>query len=252
MRVQIRCLRFLAALLIFSCLVHRESFAATAGAIDYVPFDFPEIAASAQQPLVLGPAGETFKFVQTGRESCGKYLFAKLIVPAHVGPPPHIHHLTDEWFYAPQGGFSIFMGQHSYSDVTKIPGENAPKDTVNLVPMRPKELFYGPRFCIHGFMNTSNSPKELYLVWTPDTPDVSILNYFLTAGTVVKDVHIKEEPDTLSRIRLVSLAPKFGINQSADFWQYIKGVDESMPQDMSDDHRKELMELINSVKRGCK
>ncbi len=233
-------------------MLQTEAFAAAAEANDYVPFDFPEITASAQQPLVLGPAGETFKFIQTGHESCGKYLFAKLVVPAHVGPPPHVHHWTDEWFYAPEGGFSMFMGKNSHPDITKIPGENAPKDSVYLFPMRPKELFYGPRFYIHGFMNTSNSPKELYLVWTPDTTDVSILNYFLTAGTVVKDINVNQEPDFLSRIRLVTLAPKFGINQSADFWQYIKDVNESKPQHMHDDHRQDLMALIDSVKHGCK
>lgn len=146
----------------------------------------------------------------------------------------------------------MFMGQNRYPDVTKIPGENAPKDVVNLMPMRPKELLYGPRFFIHGFMNTSDSPKELYLIWTPDTPDVSILPYFLTAGTIVSDADPNRQPDFLSRIRLVSLAPKFGINQSADFWQYISDVKESKPEHMHDDHRQELMKLINSAAPGCK
>lgn len=214
----------------------------------YIPFDFPEIPSTGDEPIVLGPAGETFRFLQTGKSSDGKYLFAKLIVPPHVGPPPHIHHWTDEWFYAPDGGFSMFMGETAYPDLKKIPGENAPKDIVDLMPMRPKELFYGARFYIHGFMNTTDKPQELYLVWTPDSKGVSILPYFLNAGTVVKKNDGKTEPDFLSRIRLVSMAPDYGINQSSDFWQYIKSVREQKPAHMEDDHRKELLELLKTFK----
>lgn len=215
----------------------------------FVPFEFPEIPSSDEQPLVVGPAGETFHFIQTGSSSNGKYLFARLIVPPHVGPPPHIHHWTDEWFYAPKGGFSMFMGETAYPDLKKVPGENLPKDVACLMPMRPKELFYGPRYYIHGFMNTTDKPQELYLVWTPDTKDVSILPYFLNAGTVVKPGETDKQPDFLSRIRLVSMAPDYGINQSSDFWQYIKTVKEEKPAHMNDDHRKELLELLKTFSK---
>ena len=96
----------------------------------YEMFDFPELSKDANEPVVLGPAGESFNFVRTGKTTCGKYLFAKLVVPAHVGPPPHVHHWTDEWFYAPNGGFVIFMGKKKYPDLARAPGEGAPKDTL--------------------------------------------------------------------------------------------------------------------------
>lgn len=57
------------------------------GDTSYILFDFPKIALDAKEPTVVGPAGETFDFIQTGKTTFGKYLFAKLIVPPHVGPP---------------------------------------------------------------------------------------------------------------------------------------------------------------------
>lgn len=94
---------------------------------DYAPFNFPEISKEANSPIILGPAGETFDFIRTSKETCGKYLFAKLVVPPHVGPPPHVHHWTDEWFYAPNGGFVMFMGQNLYPDLKLASGEGHQK-----------------------------------------------------------------------------------------------------------------------------
>lgn len=216
----------------------------------YKPFDFPEIPSSGDGPIVVGPAGETFHFVQTGKSTDGKYLFAKAIVPPNAGPPPHIHHWTDEWFYAPNGGFSLYMGETSYPDLKKIPGENAPKDLLYLMPMHPKELFYGERFFIHGFVNTSDKPQVLYLVWTPDTKDVSILPYFVNAGHVIKKDGEKAEMGFLARTRFVSTAPDYGINQSSDFWQYVKSVKEQKPAHMNDDHRAQLLELLKTFSKS--
>lgn len=217
----------------------------------YKPFDFPEIPTSTSEAIdVLGPAGETFHFLQTGKSTDGKYLFAKAIVPPNAGPPPHIHHWTDEWFYAPNGGFSLYMGETPYPDLKKIPGENAPKDLLYVMPMRPKELFYGERFFVHGFINTTNKPQVLYLVWTHDTKDVSILPYFINAGHVVKKGDKPAEPGFLERMRFVATAPDYGINQSSDFWQYVKSVKEEKPDHMSNDHREELLGLLKTFSKS--
>lgn len=212
----------------------------------YVPFSFPKLSKDANEPVVLGPAGETFDFIRTGKETCDKYLFAKLVVPPHVGPPPHVHHWTDEWFYAPNGGFAIFMGQNRYPDLKLAPGEGTPKDTLNIMKMRPKELFYGKRYIVHGFANITDQPQELYLVWTPDSPDVSILPYFLNAGTIRDPNNPNQKPDFMSTIRLVSMAPKYGINQSSSFWQYVKNVVEVDQDHAVPDNREKLIELLGS------
>lgn len=211
---------------------------------DYKPFDFPELLKDANEPLILGPAGETFDFIQTGKTTGGKYLFAKLVVPPHVGPPPHVHHWIDEWFYAPNGGFSIFVGKNTYPDLEKAPGKGAPKDTLQIVQMRPKELFYVERNIVHGFANVTDKPQELYLVWTPDTPDVSFLPYFLNAGTIRDPENPDQIPDFMSKIRLVSMASTYGKNQSDSFWQFVEKVEEIDHIPNMIDNRERLLELM--------
>ncbi|MFD8087737.1 cupin domain-containing protein [Kitasatospora sp. NPDC059722] len=213
--------------------------------VDYEVFEFPEVKPGPEKPLVLGPAGEVFNFVQTGESNGGKYLFSKLTVPPHVGPPPHIHHRTDEWFYAPNGGFSIFMGPNEFPDLDITPGDGADKETVTMLPMRPKELLYVPRNYVHGFVNTSGVNQEMWLVWSPDTPESSILPYFMNAGKVVTSKEELTEPDFLSRIRLVSMARDYGINQSADFWDFVKDVVEDRPAWLPSDRRATLLNLIH-------
>ncbi|HCE5828603.1 TPA: cupin domain-containing protein [Pseudomonas aeruginosa] len=212
----------------------------------YDQFRFPEIAKDAKEPVVLGPAGETIEFIKTGATTCGRYLFAKVIVPPTVGPPPHVHHWTDEWFYAPNGGFVIFMGTNEYPDLEKPPGDGAPKDTLQIMKMRPKELFYGERYIVHGFENPTEEPQELYIVWTPDTPDVSILPYFLNAGVARNPDIPDQKPDFMSRIRLVSMAPEYGINQSSSFWQYVDKVVEVEHDHAMPDNRQRLLDLLSS------
>ncbi|WP_200674598.1 MULTISPECIES: cupin domain-containing protein [unclassified Pseudomonas] len=215
----------------------------------YVPFNFPDLANEAKEPIVLGPAGETIEFFQSGKTTCGRYLFAKVTVPPTVGPPPHVHHWTDEWFYAPNGGITLFMGTNQYPDLERPPGKDSPKDTLQLMTMRPKELFYGERYIVHGFVNPTDKPQELYIVWTPDTPDVSILPYFLKAGVIKDPKNPDQKPNPLSKIRLVSMAPAYGINQSTDFWEYVDKVVETEEHSHMPDNRERLMKLLTSQEK---
>ncbi|WP_255257350.1 hypothetical protein [Bacillus thuringiensis] len=45
---------------------------------DYKPFDFPELLKDANEPLILGPAGETFDFIQTGKTTGGQILICQV------------------------------------------------------------------------------------------------------------------------------------------------------------------------------
>lgn len=75
------------------CLVKIAFVTSIACAQEYQHFEFPEIEKTANEPLILGPAGETFEFIRTGTDTCEKFLFAKLTVPPNFGPPPHISSL---------------------------------------------------------------------------------------------------------------------------------------------------------------
>lgn len=217
---------------------------------NYEKFEFPEMIKEANEDVILGPAGETFEFYQTGKTTNGKYLLAKLIVPPHIGPPPHVHHWIDEWFYAPNGGFKIFMGTNEYPNMGCVPGENAPKDILKAANMRPKELFYVERNYIHAFANITNEPQELYLIWTPDTQDISFLPYFLNAGTKKDINNPNQKPDFMSNIRLVNMANKYGKNQSYNFWQYVKKVEEvDYIPDLNNENEKLKILLSNMNER---
>lgn len=218
---------------------------------EYTQFEFPVLEKTANEPLILGPAGETFEFIQTGEKTCDKFLFAKLTVPPSFGPPPHIHHWTDEWFYAPNGGITIMMGEGNYPDIHKYPGHGADKTVLHMIQMRPKELFYGPRFMVHGFLNHTNKPATLYLVWRPDRPDMSILPYFKRSGTIRDLNNPNPQPSTMAAIRFVSMAPEYGINQSTNFWEYVdKVVEDKAGTHMMDNHQQELLNLIEDS-RAC-
>lgn len=234
------------------CLVKIAFVTSIACAQEYQQFEFPEIEKTANEPLILGPAGETFEFIRTGTDTCEKFLFAKLTVPPNFGLPPHIHHWTDEWFYAPEGNITIMMGEGEYPDLNKYPGHGADKTTLHMVKMRPKELFYGPRFMVHGFLNHTDKPATLYLVWKPDRPDMSILPYFKRSGTIRNMNNPDPRPSTMAAIRFVSLAPEYGINQSINFWEYVsKVIEDPAGTHTMNNHQQELVNLIEDSK-SCK
>lgn len=90
--------------------------------------------------------------------------------------------------------------------------------------MQHDELIYGARYFIHGFFNTTDKDLTLYFVWTPDTKYTSILNYFIASGIQVENINERPIISLINSIKFVALAPQYGINQSHDFWQYVKDV----------------------------
>lgn len=77
----------------------------------YEKFEFSKVKERKHPTNLLVPAGEFFKVVRGQEDTGGKYLFAKVVVPPDIGPTPHIHHWTDEWFWAPNGGIHLVMGE---------------------------------------------------------------------------------------------------------------------------------------------
>ena len=212
-------------------------------------FDFPRVREEARPIVILGPAGEVFEFIRTGASTCGKYLLSRTTVPPGAGPLPHIHHWTDEWFFAPAGGITLFMGRTMYPDLDVVPGAGTDKDLIDATVMDPGRLVYGPRYFVHGFTNNTSQARTLYLVWTPDTSEISILGYFKRVGQVLDDKDHVPPVDPLAKVRYVSEAPSFGINQSDDFWQYVKSVEQSTMNMV--DRRDELLALLEAGEASC-
>ncbi len=203
-------------------------------------------------PIVVygEPRGSKIEFLRTGATTCGKYLYARVTVPAGSGPPPHVHHWTDEWFYVPTGGIVMFHGNRAYKDLDNPP-DKAGKDVVTLMPLEKGEIDYGPRDYIHGYTNATDGTLEVDIVWTPDTKDISILGYFLAIySPVFKEDRLNARFNSVQPIRAVAEGKKYGMNFSHDFWQYIDDV--SYGQHLGDAHLEELKRLIEEGEKCAK
>jgi mannose-6-phosphate isomerase-like protein (cupin superfamily) len=213
------------------------------------PFVMPPVKEDPNPLIIQGPAGEIFRFVRTGASTCGRYLMARATIPPGAGPIPHVHHWTDEFFVFPEGGFTLFLGTQLYPTVLQEPGRNAPKDHIALIQTKPGDVFYGPRFMIHGLINNTQVSHDMYYIWMPDVPAASILNYFKTVGTVLSSPDNPPPIDPVSKIRFVTEATLFGINQSSDFFQYVADTDtDGRPMDAF--RNKQLMDMLTSVGDG--
>jgi hypothetical protein len=51
--------------------------------------------------------GDRYRFLITGEQTGGAYAMFDFHVPPHHGPPPHIHHREDEFFYVLEGEFEF-------------------------------------------------------------------------------------------------------------------------------------------------
>jgi mannose-6-phosphate isomerase-like protein (cupin superfamily) len=207
-------------------------------------FSFPQVTPEPKPLQILGPAGERFRFVKTGKTTCGKYVIAEAIIPPGTGPMPHVHIRTNEWFYTPDGGITLEMGEHQYKNVKEIPGKNVPKDTLRLKATQPGDIHYGPQYIIHGFMNQTNEPKRLTFVWTPDA---GVTDYFKAVGQPLPDYDNPPPINPKNKELFINQAPKYGINQSRSYYQYIENViptNYAFSESELDSHFKELVTLL--------
>jgi oxalate decarboxylase/phosphoglucose isomerase-like protein (cupin superfamily) len=209
-----------------------------------VGIPFPEYTPSPEPELIIGPPGEQFTFTRTGQNTGNAFTMAEAMVPPGSGPLPHFHDDYDEWFYFPKGGFTLFLDpDHTYSDLSKIPNKNAPGADIQLIETKPNSLYYVPRGHVHGFYNSSDAPLPMTFVWSPER----ITQYFRDTGETVTTFppDFKADPSRLEPF--VKDAPKYGINQSQYFMQYLHSISPATRQTLaSDDHVDELKELLST------
>jgi mannose-6-phosphate isomerase-like protein (cupin superfamily) len=205
-------------------------------------FTFPHYTPDKNPLMILGPAGELFVFQKTCATTRNWYALADATIPPGGGPLPHIHHYTDEWFYFPDGGLTIEMGEQEFPTMDMIPGKTVPKETFHEVVTKPGDIFYGPRFIMHGFYNGSKLTHHLIFVWTPDD---GIVDYFREVGQHVEDPEHLPKVEERNKELFVSQAPKYGINQSSSYDQYLERTVGGLPP--MDPHLAELNKLITAT-----
>ena len=64
------------------------------------------------------------------------------------GPPRHVHHEQDEWFYVIQGEFAVEIGEDKFR-------------------LKPGDSLFAPRKVPHVFACISNEPRTLITVVSP-------------------------------------------------------------------------------------
>lgn len=207
-----------------------------------VGIPFPDYTPSPEPELIIGPPGEQFTFTRTGLNTGNAYTMAEALVPPGSGPLPHFHEDYDEWFYFPNGGITLFLDpDHTYNDLSKIPNRNAPGADIQLIETKPKSLYYVPRGHVHGFYNSSDHPVKMVFVWAPER----ITQYFRDTGEAVTSFPSDFKVDASRLEPFVKDAPKYGINQSQYFMQYLHSISPASQSTLAaNDHVDELKELL--------
>lgn len=194
-------------------------------------YHLPTFQSVSNPKRILGPAGEHFTFLRTSKDTNGKFSISKAIIPPGAGPIPHIHTLTDEWFYFPKGGISIFCDPvHAYSGLSQIPNQGkVPGAVAQLITTKDNSLYYGPHYYLHGFYNNTNQNLEVVFVWAAKpgeekNPAANISDYFFSVGKEVGEFTPGMQPTDAEKSAFVSEAPKWGINQSSFFMEYLQSI----------------------------
>ncbi|CAF2132791.1 unnamed protein product [Rotaria magnacalcarata] len=208
-------------------------------------FTFPDVKSDPYPVLVQGPAGELFNFTKIGYSTNNTFALAYATLPPNAGPFPHIHHYTNEWFYFPKGGIVIFSSNQTYPNENQIPnGVQLPKTSMHRYHTKPGDLIFGPSFYVHGFLNEENVSHSLILVWTPDV----ISEYFFQVGQIVTDPNNLPPIADINKRLLVSEAPKYGINQSSYWDEYVESWDDDWQPPLGmNAHGQELLNMLGST-----
>lgn len=205
-------------------------------------FTFPSVIPDANPLYVIGGGGELFTFSKTGKTTCGAYAMAESVVAPGSGPPPHIHHHANEWFYFPEGGIMLMHGSNLFPTMKDVPGVTTPKERIHLQVTPPGSIYYSSKQHLHGYVNSSNKPRKMISVWSTDEANIGISSYFSASSPQVIDPLKPPIITSQDRDSYVTQGPKYEINQSAHFWEYVDSVDYNFPK--MDAHLDELQALL--------
>jgi len=97
--------------------------------------------------VASGP-GRDLIFKVTGEETGGAVDYVIVEVAPYGGPPLHVHHTQDELIHAAKGRFKVQIGEETF--VIEEGG-----------------FAYLPRGIQHAFLNLTDEPAELNMVFTP-------------------------------------------------------------------------------------
>jgi hypothetical protein len=221
--------------------------------------EFPPLPILEVPALYLGAHGELFSYATLEKDGFA-FTMTDVNIPPAKGPPAHMHHYVAEWFYAPEGGITLFAADTDHLDEKNTPSaERGTQVTVYLVPLQPGQVFWSPRHRVHGYFNRDKVDRRLKCIWKPypDAPDFKPYN---DGGTreFFEHVHVKvDDPNDLSsvtekrRSHYIRESGKFAAPHSDHLFQFINRVSPEIPESLQhSENFDELLPMLEIV-RAC-
>lgn len=224
----------------------------------------PRIPKLEKPALFLGAHGELFNYATLEKDGL-VFTMSEVNIPPGKGPPAHMHHFVAEYFYAPEGGITMFASDADYLDIDSPPSfEKGDQVTVYLIPLKPKQIFYSPRHRVHGYVNRDHVDRPLTCFWKPysDAPDFKPYN---DGGTreFFEAVHVRvEDPNDMSsvtekrRTHYIRESHQYAVPHSSYFLQFINRVGHDLPASLQEfqqyDELNDMIELVQEWHKGNK
>jgi quercetin dioxygenase-like cupin family protein len=108
------------------------------------------------RPVHVGPdggdtvflVGDTYTTLLSGAQTDGTFTLLEALVPAHTGPPPHIHHAEDETFILLEGVVEFRVADALHE-------------------ARAGSVIFVPRGTPHHFSNVGDAPARMLFMYSP-------------------------------------------------------------------------------------
>ena len=141
------------------------------------------------QGRTLWVVGDVYAFKALGQDTNGAFALVELTVSPQAGPPPHIHHREDEFYYVLEGEVEVLDGERR--TFTASAGS----------------YVYIPKYTLHAFKNVREETARMLVGFTP----AGLEGFFFAAGEPAKE---GEKPPPLEAAeieRIERFAPEYGL-----------------------------------------
>lgn len=115
--------------------------------------------------------GGRFDCKVSGRDTGGDLCIYDTIRHEKGGPPLHLHHSQDEWFYVIKGEFIVRVGEMTYN-------------------LKPGDSAFAPRKIPHSFAKITEDEAQMLVLFQPAG---NIEEFFLKMSEMGKDIQKNQE-----------------------------------------------------------
>jgi len=151
-----------------------------------------ELRAAMHVPLDEGRSlhlsGDTYTFKALGEDTGGSLVLLEARVPPLGGPPPHIHHAEDEFFWLLEGELEFLTNGRTF--------------TANA-----GSFVYVPKGTTHCFKNMGTQTTRMLAAFTP----AGIEGMFFEVGRPATEGSSPAPPDQEEIEKLLAAAPRYDV-----------------------------------------